>query len=257
MGDGTTSVVVLAGELLKEAEQLVNQKIHPMTIIAGAPRPPLWCHLVMLGRFQPRCGPFCSDSYLDELFVSGLHGQRVMTIIVHRGRLCKLSLSMLENCQPHLISCFGSCSLRRASSFDRAVARSTCHDQYCNDQYCLWMGRSAIAEANDEAASSSSLAAYKAVASVERMRPCMLICWSWLQLQISFSKGRACEICFDGWSHHTITAPPLGTMQQVTERRVIQRGYGWRSAHSTTAATRRPSGKTCSTSPAPRSAQRS
>lgn len=35
MGDGTTSVVVLAGELLREAEQLVNQKIHPMTIIAG------------------------------------------------------------------------------------------------------------------------------------------------------------------------------------------------------------------------------
>lgn len=35
MGDGTTSVVVLAGELLKEAEQLVNQKVHPMTIIAG------------------------------------------------------------------------------------------------------------------------------------------------------------------------------------------------------------------------------
>jgi hypothetical protein len=36
VGDGTTSVVVLAGELLREAEQLVNQKIHPMTIIAGA-----------------------------------------------------------------------------------------------------------------------------------------------------------------------------------------------------------------------------
>lgn len=35
MGDGTTSVVVLAGELLREAEQLVNQKIHPMTLIAG------------------------------------------------------------------------------------------------------------------------------------------------------------------------------------------------------------------------------
>lgn len=41
VGDGTTSVVVLAGELLKEAEQLVNQKIHPMTIIAGANRQPL------------------------------------------------------------------------------------------------------------------------------------------------------------------------------------------------------------------------
>lgn len=36
VGDGTTSVVVLAGELLREAEQLVNQKIHPMVIIAGA-----------------------------------------------------------------------------------------------------------------------------------------------------------------------------------------------------------------------------
>ena len=43
VGDGTTSVVVLAGELLREAEQLVAQKIHPMTIIAGfrcAPPPP-------------------------------------------------------------------------------------------------------------------------------------------------------------------------------------------------------------------------
>uniref|UniRef100_A0A7S2VVA9 CCT-beta n=1 Tax=Chlamydomonas chlamydogama TaxID=225041 RepID=A0A7S2VVA9_9CHLO len=35
VGDGTTSVVVLAGELLREAEQLVNHKIHPMTIING------------------------------------------------------------------------------------------------------------------------------------------------------------------------------------------------------------------------------
>ncbi|KAK4721159.1 hypothetical protein R3W88_011392 [Solanum pinnatisectum] len=35
VGDGTTSVVVLAGELLREAEKLVNAKIHPMTIIAG------------------------------------------------------------------------------------------------------------------------------------------------------------------------------------------------------------------------------
>lgn len=35
VGDGTTSVVVLAGELMREAEQLINQKIHPMTIIAG------------------------------------------------------------------------------------------------------------------------------------------------------------------------------------------------------------------------------
>lgn len=35
VGDGTTSVVVFACELLKEAESLVSQKIHPQTIISG------------------------------------------------------------------------------------------------------------------------------------------------------------------------------------------------------------------------------
>lgn len=35
VGDGTTSVVVLAGELLREAEKLIGTKIHPMTIISG------------------------------------------------------------------------------------------------------------------------------------------------------------------------------------------------------------------------------
>jgi T-complex protein 1 subunit beta len=29
VGDGTTTVAVLAGELLREAEQLVDRKIHP------------------------------------------------------------------------------------------------------------------------------------------------------------------------------------------------------------------------------------
>lgn len=35
VGDGTTSVTVLAAELLREAERLVEQKIHPQTIIDG------------------------------------------------------------------------------------------------------------------------------------------------------------------------------------------------------------------------------
>ena len=35
VGDGTTSVAVLAGQLLHEAEILVNQGIHPQTIITG------------------------------------------------------------------------------------------------------------------------------------------------------------------------------------------------------------------------------
>jgi T-complex protein 1 subunit beta len=35
VGDGTTSVTVFAGELIREAEKLFAQKIHPMTIIEG------------------------------------------------------------------------------------------------------------------------------------------------------------------------------------------------------------------------------
>lgn len=35
VGDGTTTVAVLAGELLREAESLVQAKIHPQIIIQG------------------------------------------------------------------------------------------------------------------------------------------------------------------------------------------------------------------------------
>ncbi|CAO1613585.1 unnamed protein product [Sympodiomycopsis kandeliae] len=35
VGDGTTTVCVLAGELLREAEKLIEQRIHPQTIVEG------------------------------------------------------------------------------------------------------------------------------------------------------------------------------------------------------------------------------
>lgn len=35
VGDGTTSVCVTTGELLREGEKLLSQKIHPQTIIEG------------------------------------------------------------------------------------------------------------------------------------------------------------------------------------------------------------------------------
>jgi len=35
VGDGTTSVAVLTGELMREADKLLQQKIHPQTIIEG------------------------------------------------------------------------------------------------------------------------------------------------------------------------------------------------------------------------------
>lgn len=35
VGDGTTSVVVLAGELIRQGEKLMDDRLHPMTIIEG------------------------------------------------------------------------------------------------------------------------------------------------------------------------------------------------------------------------------
>jgi T-complex protein 1 subunit beta len=35
IGDGTTSVTVLTAELLREAEKLISQRIHPQTIVDG------------------------------------------------------------------------------------------------------------------------------------------------------------------------------------------------------------------------------
>lgn len=35
VGDGTTSVVILAAELLKQANELVKNHVHPTSIIAG------------------------------------------------------------------------------------------------------------------------------------------------------------------------------------------------------------------------------
>ncbi|HEX58609.1 MAG TPA: thermosome subunit, partial [Methanomicrobia archaeon] len=35
VGDGTTTAVVIAGELLKEAEELLEQEVHPTLIAAG------------------------------------------------------------------------------------------------------------------------------------------------------------------------------------------------------------------------------
>lgn len=35
VGDGTTSVCVLAGEFLRHAQELIDKKMHPQTIVAG------------------------------------------------------------------------------------------------------------------------------------------------------------------------------------------------------------------------------
>lgn len=52
VGDGTTSVVVLASEFLREAEKLVAAKIHPQTIIAGWRKAVTCAHQTLIASAQ-------------------------------------------------------------------------------------------------------------------------------------------------------------------------------------------------------------
>ena len=50
VGDGTTSVVIVAAELLKRANDLVRNKIHPTSIISGfrlAMREVIYAHMLV------------------------------------------------------------------------------------------------------------------------------------------------------------------------------------------------------------------
>lgn len=57
-GDGTTSVVVLAAEFLRQAEQMVTQKIHPQVIITG--------YRLALNAARERLDQIAFDHGLDE-----------------------------------------------------------------------------------------------------------------------------------------------------------------------------------------------
>ncbi|XP_038117188.1 T-complex protein 1 subunit beta-like [Culex quinquefasciatus] len=52
VGDGTTSVTVLASELLREAEKLIEKKLHPQTIIAGWRAATQAAHSALIGVAQ-------------------------------------------------------------------------------------------------------------------------------------------------------------------------------------------------------------
>src|ERR1700712_4935031 len=61
VGDGTTSVAVLAAELLRQAEFLVNQKIHPQIIIDGY-------RIASAAALKELTGAAVDNSNDDELF---------------------------------------------------------------------------------------------------------------------------------------------------------------------------------------------
>lgn len=65
MGDGTTSVVILAAELLRRANELVRHKIHPTNIIAGY-------RLAM----REVSAPLLLSAWAHPAYLSGVHQRR-------------------------------------------------------------------------------------------------------------------------------------------------------------------------------------
>merc|ERR1719253_1008587 len=62
IGDGTTSVAVLCGEMLREAEKLIEARIHPQTIVNG------WGNLDHIHVLK-KPGGSMRDSYLADGFI--------------------------------------------------------------------------------------------------------------------------------------------------------------------------------------------
>ncbi len=85
VGDGTTSVVVFAAELLRRANDLVRNKIHPTSIITGY-------RLAMREVRPPRRSPATRHTYLllpeaVERACNLKLGRRGAGVQVHRGAL--------------------------------------------------------------------------------------------------------------------------------------------------------------------------
>ena len=66
VGDGTTSVTVLASELLKQADKLVEMRIHPQTIAAG------WRKATAVARYGLTTFPNDAYMYFLALYCASL-----------------------------------------------------------------------------------------------------------------------------------------------------------------------------------------
>jgi TCP-1/cpn60 chaperonin family len=104
VGDGTTSVCVLAAELLREAEKLIAQKIHPQTIVEGYRIASLAALKALeISAVDHSCFLFFFLPILDLLCSCGrtLWCIHLAPIHHHFGKICSISLG-----RPYLPKCF-------------------------------------------------------------------------------------------------------------------------------------------------------
>ena len=101
VGDGTTSVVIVAAELLKNADELVKQKIHPTSIMAGYR---LACKEAVK-YIQVRKSSFCEFS-LPSPFDKFFHFRELLSVQFGHFRKSMVSKKMLSKISfAHFLSC--------------------------------------------------------------------------------------------------------------------------------------------------------
>lgn len=83
VGDGTTTAVVLAGELVRQAEQLIEQKVHPTHIIAGFSKASAIALELISG-----CAKKMTPDMLLPLAITAMTGKVAEQYSTHLAKVC-------------------------------------------------------------------------------------------------------------------------------------------------------------------------
>jgi Chaperonin GroEL (HSP60 family) len=86
VGDGTTSAVVIAGELLREGEALIEKNVHPTLIVAGYKKA-LAKAKELLERYVIQVDPY-DDSILKKVCLTAIHGKAVGAVRDYLAEIC-------------------------------------------------------------------------------------------------------------------------------------------------------------------------
>lgn len=86
VGDGTTSAVVIAGELLREGEALIEKNVHPTLIVAGYKKA-LAKAKELLEKYAINVDPY-DDLILKKVCLTAIHGKAVGAVRDYLAEIC-------------------------------------------------------------------------------------------------------------------------------------------------------------------------
>jgi len=86
VGDGTTSAVVIAGELLREGEALIEKNVHPTLIVTGYKKA-LSRAKELLEKYAINVNPY-DDEILKKVCLTAIHGKAVGSVRDYLAEIC-------------------------------------------------------------------------------------------------------------------------------------------------------------------------